>query len=357
MLPNPRLLIGKLYNRLVTYIYSFDAVRNADLPLINLRKLPLSITSYRNLAALKDRPFLQKGYKFRDVKPQHEIFVEYRKKHAYSGIVNVGVYGIDNLIMFSDNDDSVAITYFYFGPNSYETLSIALFAHFAKNSRTILDVGAFTGLYSLVAAKANNSAKVHAFEPIELTAERAKLNAEINGLDKITVHPFAISDTETTKEFIIYGCSEASTGNSFYQKPNQNILKTIQVPVKSLDTVFPNESTIDLIKIDTEFDEHNALIGAKKLIERSKPIIFAEVLDDRSLQQIPAFLAPYGYTGAYLSEKTIELIDTTRENGISPFHEFGYGNIVFFPDNKSNHAANAFAEGLRNHLPVAQNSN
>src|SRR5438132_239175 len=49
----------------------------------------------------------------------------------------------------------------------YEKTSVHLWAQLCQNAEVIVDAGANTGLYSLVAKAMNNAASVHAFEPVE----------------------------------------------------------------------------------------------------------------------------------------------------------------------------------------------
>ncbi len=59
---------------------------------------------------------------------------------------------------------------YYWG--EYERESIAEWRHRSTTAKTIVDVGAHVGLYSLIAASANPRATVHAFEPTAELASR-----------------------------------------------------------------------------------------------------------------------------------------------------------------------------------------
>ena len=58
-------------------------------------------------------------------------------------------------------------------------------------------------------------------------------------------------------------------------------LKTFQVEVKKIDTMFPNQSKMDILKIDVEGYSLGVLEGSISLIKRLKPIIQVEVLSKK----------------------------------------------------------------------------
>ncbi len=250
--------------------------------------------------------------------------------------------------MIVNNDDFVAITYLFFGENSYETLSIALFSAIAKDCENILDIGAYTGLFSLTAAKSNPKAKIDAFEPLKSIAKRISDNAQINGIYNINVNSFAISNINGTSNLTIYGFSEAVTGSSLRQKPDNRILKTESVLVKKLDSLY--NDNVQLIKIDVELDELNVLLGAEKLISFSRPIIILEVLNQEILQSIIDYLSKFEYELAYISETTIELIEIKPDNISNLMAKSGYGNIVCFPDKQTFIKYDQFSKNMRTEI-------
>lgn len=54
------------------------------------------------------------------------------------------------------------------------------------------------------------------------------------------------------------------------------LVEEITVPLKTLDSVIPNSTKIDFIKIDVEGGEFNVLKGAKNILTKDSPIVIFE---------------------------------------------------------------------------------
>src|SRR3712207_3489738 len=72
-----------------------------------------------NHAALSRRLFLDPGYEFRPVSVHNEHFQVLKRQHPYFGYVDIEVENVPPFLMFSNNDDQVAQTYFWYGPDSF----------------------------------------------------------------------------------------------------------------------------------------------------------------------------------------------------------------------------------------------
>ena len=79
------------------------------------------------------------------------------------------------------------------GIYGYEPHTVRLFYALAKRARTVLDIGAYFGLYALVAARANPGALVHAFEPVPQNLELLRHFLVLNGATQVVSHALAIA--------------------------------------------------------------------------------------------------------------------------------------------------------------------
>ena len=84
-----------------------------------------------NLKALKGRPCLAPGWQPRNVGVHQKIYREARAAFPYFGEVVAEVTGAPPVRMLHHDDDMVAAICFLFGPDSYEPLSVHLFARIA----------------------------------------------------------------------------------------------------------------------------------------------------------------------------------------------------------------------------------
>jgi FkbM family methyltransferase len=168
--------------------------------------------------------------------------------------------------------------------NSLEPETIWIWKKICKNSNYIIDIGANTGVYSLISYALNNNAKVVAFEPAEKTFLKLVKNIKLNNFN-IKAEKIALSNTEGHLLFYdtIDGDQTMASLSSRMLKDVENknyIINEYEVLVNSLDKYFKNNKllNVDLIKIDVELHEPEVLEGMVKTMELYRPIIFIEIL-------------------------------------------------------------------------------
>ena len=90
-----------------------------------------------------------------------KIFSKLYKDLRFRGVMNVSVEN-KSFLLHNPGFTTIENEIFWFGlENGWEKVSMKLWIELVKNSNTILDIGANTGVYSLVAATVNNHAKVY----------------------------------------------------------------------------------------------------------------------------------------------------------------------------------------------------
>jgi FkbM family methyltransferase len=132
----------------------------------------------------------------------------------------------------------------------------------AKSSSVIYDIGGFSGIYGLLAAKVNPKARVVIFEPDAINARHIRENIKINGLANIELREVAVADTNGTARFSQGG----STGERLSEWGSE-------VRVETLDSL----PAANLIKIDVEGAETKVIAGGLVSFAKTKPIISLEV--------------------------------------------------------------------------------
>ena len=179
----------------------------------------------------------------------------------------------------------------------YERTSIKLWLDCVRNSSIIVDVGANSGLYSLLAAIDNPEAKVIAFEPIPDTFEWLSRNIALNRLD-IRPEALAVSNSNGFAEIWLFSPGSHYTP-SLFQAEQQTTSDghRISVQTTTLDNYFAEQSLqhVDLIKIDVERHEPAVLQGMRNLLTKYKPVLIIEVLDDETGKLIEHELLGLGY--------------------------------------------------------------
>lgn len=203
------------------------------------------------------------------------------------------------LKLWSKADDWVSNQLFWRGLDGYEPETAPLFFRLAQQSQVTIDIGAYVGFFTLLAAHANPDAEVYAFEPMPEVFDRLQNNILLNRLSNAQSVASAVGDSEATAEFFHQstGMPTSSSLSFEFMRSAENLIST-KVPVTTLD-LFAEEnmlSRIDLLKIDTESTEPDVLRGASMVLERDKPVIFCEVLKGRGSEHaLEEILQPLGY--------------------------------------------------------------
>jgi FkbM family methyltransferase len=152
-----------------------------------------------------------------------------------------------------------------------------------NRSKTIIDIGAQSGAFSLMAKFLPNSIW-HSFEPDPVNYTLLKENLSINSIVNVNIYDKAIGCDDNQSIFNINPNHRGlNTLGTNLKRFSTDDAKKINVQVNTLDSLFL-DTPIDAIKIDTEGGEYNILKGGKELIKKYKPLIFLEYYET-NLQQ------------------------------------------------------------------------
>lgn len=151
---------------------------------------------------------------------------------------------------------------------------------YLKNGMNYVDIGAFHGLYAVVAGRrVGRSGRVVLFEPSVSACRRARLNLLLNRVGA-QIENAAVTDTSGV---VLYHqvLSGFKTMGALRRPPTEDPVRIKQVRSLSLDDYCRANacSRIDLLKIDAEGAELAVLSGATFVLEILRPIIICEVLD------------------------------------------------------------------------------
>jgi FkbM family methyltransferase len=199
---------------------------------------------------------------------------------------------------------------FWKGIAGYEPISFELWKNACRFSQTILDIGANTGLYSLIAKTVNPSSQVYAFEPLPSFNAALKENIRLNGYD-VQVVDQAVSDFIGTAEFY---APQRGQGNLYssslslehYENHQKSTPIVHQVQVTTLDTFVESQGiqSVDLVKIDAEGQDANVLKGFVHSMQRFQPDFIVEVQSDEIGREIQEMLTADRYLYFNIDEMT-----------------------------------------------------
>lgn len=160
----------------------------------------------------------------------------------------------------------------------FEPETIAIFKSFCQNNFQILDLGANIGLTAIALANICTQGKVAAIEPMPPTFAMLKKNLLYSNMHNVKAYNFAVGNKEDT---VIMQGSHSFLAGAFISNVHKNEAQDLseKVPVKRLDDTFDlfDMDQVDFMKIDVEGYELFALEGAKKILNRFKPIVYLEM--------------------------------------------------------------------------------
>jgi FkbM family methyltransferase len=144
-----------------------------------------------------------------------------------------------------------------------------------------VDIGAYHGIYSVVAGnKLRRDGTVFAFEPSPREYRRLRVHLRWNRLSMARPEMLAIG-AETSKNTFFQVSAGDTTRNGLRAPASRDAVSEIPVNVVSLDEYVNgrNIERIDVIKLDVEGGEIDALRGGAKVFGKLRPILICEVLD------------------------------------------------------------------------------
>jgi FkbM family methyltransferase len=193
---------------------------------------------------------------------------------------------------------------------------------FLDPNGVFVDVGANTGIYTIKAAKhySNNGGLVLAIEPFIDVLAVLFHNIQVNNFTNVKLYNF---------------CAAERTGSATlwrnFDKPNsfgliQRDKKATSLPTLTvtLDDLFDWEGLdrLDYLKIDAEGSEQQVLLGAKRIVEKYRPIIQMEI----NINDVPVNLTNYSVFHAPQSANKVCIPNEHSKRHLPK--QFGWGQVA-----------------------------
>jgi FkbM family methyltransferase len=308
---------------------------------------------------------LWKNMKFLDLKHANDRAIEATRfsafpanqvercnnQYKYRGFVNcTPAREASSFVMFTNADDIVAAHYQYAGPASFETGTLNLWCHLARQSKWIYDIGAFTGVFALAAASTNPDSLIMAFEPSFVTYSRLLVNIGANGLDG-QIAPMRFGVGASAGELNLRHASGVyvmASGESFLESHIADAWFTEKVSVLALDDLLATQEKYkteivipyqfvgaDLMKIDVEGFESEVLRGMQNTIKQYHPSFIVEVLDESDIESLLELFGD-GYSVLHINERNGRLQD----------HSDGTNKLFIHRDRQSTLIGYSVLEGV-----------
>jgi FkbM family methyltransferase len=181
-------------------------------------------------------------------------------------------------------------------PSPQDHLAVELFAAAAERSEVVLDIGAYTGIFTVVGARANPELEAHAFEIVPENFRALFDNCVRNDvLDRVTLHHVGVGAPGAAIR--VPGRSAGSALPDFYSR-NLRFDAGVRVRLVSLDSLvdrIPPGARVT-VKIDVEGTEDEVLRHGRAFLDAFRPRILCEVLPGvADAPALESLLASHGY--------------------------------------------------------------
>jgi len=223
----------------------------------------------------------------------------------------------------STASDYVGRGLFWLGLDGYEPETTAVFITLARSSRRIIDVGAHTGLFAMLACAARPDSSVIAFEPVPRISERLRHQIELNSFgSRCASVTAAVADHDGSVDLHI-PLGEMPHSASLNPDGFHNVAGTVvRTPVVTLDSFCAGSDPVDLVKIDVEGFEDRVISGMRELLVRDKPAIVFEVLEGGPASAIESLLVPAGYQFYHLGATGPTLVPAIVADTANQYRNF-----------------------------------
>ncbi len=171
---------------------------------------------------------------------------------------------------------NAGVDYVIYHEGGWEPHISRVIKRYLPREGTFLDIGANIGYHTLFAASyLNEKGQVWAFEPIPWLVTQLRSSLKLNNLDNVQIENYALGDhNEKTEISIIDGNIGASRLGSVLSE--ERVAAKIPVAVTTLDSYQEQFGRLDVVKIDVEGRELEALRGGRHLLEKFHPVIVME---------------------------------------------------------------------------------
>jgi FkbM family methyltransferase len=228
----------------------------------------------------------------------------WRRLLRFKGVFELSV---DNLnFKLASYGNTIENELFWLGASGWEGRATSAWKKLSEQSAVIFDIGANTGLYSLIGAIANPSASVFAFEPLTEVMSRLKRNLELNKV-KVNACQMALSNEDGHgKIFALYTISgtfdQATLNETKYQGP---AVRYETVKKRRLSSFIEDNAIarVDLMKIDVETFEPQVLLGMGHYLQLYAPTVLLEILNENVATAVTMAIAGIDYQYYKIDEK------------------------------------------------------
>lgn len=216
-------------------------------------------------------------------------------RRAWTHLPPIGVHRLEpfpgiSFLYGASVTDQLARSIVWTNLRDWEFATVLAFVRLAPSSRAFIDVGAYSGIYSVLVSAANPRIKVIAIEPNRSLFPLLQRNLQLNHVRGEA--RWAGAGAESGRSRLVV---PPDTTTAHLVKADDSPCDDL-VPVGTLDQVAASLGPVDLLKIDVEGSELDVLDGARRLLREHHPRIVIEALTAARAGEITELLRSFDYS-------------------------------------------------------------
>jgi FkbM family methyltransferase len=220
---------------------------------------------------------------------------------------------------------------------------MALVDRFVGPGDTVLDLGAHGGAWTYPLAKRVGArGRVHAFEIFSYYADTLERALALKRIDNVQIHKHGVGKSDSEVSIVLVDEDDTVlTGMIHTAAPHERPRQSQQVEIRSFDSMAqtnPELLEASFAKIDIEGSEFAVFLGASRLLQQARPVIFCEVTkrqcrrNGHSRQDVLEYVCAADY-GAYV------YLPSGQIRPVHPADPDLPGDFLFIPQERSFAAA------------------
>jgi len=199
---------------------------------------------------------------------------------------------------------------------TYEPLATALMKEIIRPGMTVIEIGANIGYYALLQARwVGATGRVIAIEPEPGNFGLLVRNVSVNGYTNVSTVNAAIARRSGNATLWLHNSFER---HSLIEGSESNA--SIEVPAWSVDDLVRDEARVDVVKMDIEGYECEAIYGMVQTMKKHKPVFIVEIhpieAGRRRIVQFLQFMSDNGYKSRYVSCRDRDYVDVAKPHDV-----------------------------------------
>jgi FkbM family methyltransferase len=187
-------------------------------------------------------------------------------------------------LAFVAADSLVLAQLYWYGEQGWEPELLPWWRRFCRRSRSVLELGANVGYFTVQAARAAPGVRYVAVEPHPFSLEICRANLALNGVHSVKlIGAAAVADPQTSSVRLLVPADQLATptvaflpsGTELPAGMTRGVTTALDVPAHDVRELLRGA---DLVKLDVEGQEHALLAAGLDLLREHRPTLVVEVL-------------------------------------------------------------------------------